>query len=257
MNEKRTLIFVIEHLRRMYGLRNCAHHDSRGDLLDILDYGLYELDQTIAGKTERTLNVCLASLFALAIAIMDDLTRAERSIGKSVSVLLVEVLSRKYPGFCLYCNQSGRCVCPETKRPKPDWKKRRVFSEHLERSLAEWQQVWKETYGEKNQKRGFEANISALGSEAREIRRIKILFAESHMRSHDILENYLEEIADFLARLSAVANLDEVKIDLESVVWQRYGSGCPKCRKTVCICAVHHSSVRDYYRTLSIRTRKV
>jgi NTP pyrophosphatase (non-canonical NTP hydrolase) len=164
------------------------------------------------------------------------------------------VLSKKYPGFCLYCNRPGKCGCPETKRPKPNWKTREVVPEHLERSLDEWQRTWKETYGEKNQKRGFAANVSALAGEAREIRRVKILFADSHMPSLEILENYLEELADFLARLSAVASLDEVQVDLEEAVWKRYGSGCPKCHKLVCTCTIHHASIREYYRTLGAET---
>jgi NTP pyrophosphatase (non-canonical NTP hydrolase) len=43
-----------------------------------------------------------------------------------------------------------------------------------------------------------------------------------------------EEFADVVAWLVSVANLEG--IDIQNAVTAKYGSGCPKCKETPCVC---------------------
>lgn len=49
------------------------------------------------------------------------------------------------------------------------------------------------------------------------------------------LDSLGAELGDLLAWMLSFCNL--LKINLEEVFMNRYGSGCPKCSKPVCECA--------------------
>src|ERR1700730_11004961 len=83
-------------------------------------------------------------------------------------------------------------------------------------SLAQLQNVIRETYDVKDRRRGAEGTFMWLMEEAWEL--------ASAVRSRTKKEQE-EEFADVLAWLATLANIAE--IDLEKAVAAKYGAGCP------------------------------
>jgi NTP pyrophosphatase (non-canonical NTP hydrolase) len=92
-------------------------------------------------------------------------------------------------------------------------------------SLAEFQQLIREMYFEKDVARGVEGTFLWLMEEVGEL--ATALRNGTH-------EERLGEFADVLAWLTTIANVSGV--DLAEAVSRKYGSGCPGCRKFVCTC---------------------
>lgn len=92
-------------------------------------------------------------------------------------------------------------------------------------SLAEFQQLIREMYFEKDVARGVEGTFLWLMEEVGEL--ATALRNGTH-------EERLGEFADVLAWLTTIANVSGV--DLSEAVSRKYGSGCPGCRKFVCTC---------------------
>lgn len=92
-------------------------------------------------------------------------------------------------------------------------------------SLAEFQQLIREMYLEKDLARGVEGTFIWLIEEVGEL--ATALRNGTH-------EERLGEFADVLAWLTTIANVSGV--DLSEAVTRKYGSGCPGCRKFVCTC---------------------
>ncbi|MEK6239506.1 MAG: hypothetical protein N2C14_32710, partial [Planctomycetales bacterium] len=92
-------------------------------------------------------------------------------------------------------------------------------------TLAEFQQLIREMYLEKDLKRGAEGPFMWL------IEEIGELAAAVRSGSQD---DRSEEFADVLAWLATIANV--VDIDLTEAVARKYGSGCPGCGRFVCVC---------------------
>jgi len=93
-------------------------------------------------------------------------------------------------------------------------------------SLADLQNVIRETYGAKDQRRGADGNFMWLMEEIGEL--AGALRSGTH-------EEQLGEFADVLAWLATIANV--VGVDLAEAVARKYGAGCPGCGQLVCTCA--------------------
>jgi nitrite reductase/ring-hydroxylating ferredoxin subunit/NTP pyrophosphatase (non-canonical NTP hydrolase) len=91
--------------------------------------------------------------------------------------------------------------------------------------LADFQQLIRRMYFEKDQARGVSGTFMWLMEEIGEL--------ATALRSDD-RENLAEEFADVLAWLATIANVAE--IDLAAAVAKKYGTGCPGCRRLVCVC---------------------
>ena len=91
--------------------------------------------------------------------------------------------------------------------------------------IAEFQNKIRETYFDRDNRRGVEKNFLWFTEEVGEL-------AES-IRKRD-REGMEEEMADVLAWLSTLANL--LEIDLEEAAENKYGSGCSRCQKSPCDC---------------------
>ncbi len=92
-------------------------------------------------------------------------------------------------------------------------------------SLADFQQLIREMYLEKDIARGVEGTFIWLIEEVGEL--ATALRNGTH-------EERLGEFADVLAWLTTIANVSGV--DLSEAVAKKYGSGCPGCAKLVCVC---------------------
>jgi NTP pyrophosphatase (non-canonical NTP hydrolase) len=92
-------------------------------------------------------------------------------------------------------------------------------------SLADFQQLIRQMYFEKDQARGVEATFLWL------IEEIGELATSLRNGTH---EERLGEFADVLAWLATIANV--AGVDLSEAVARKYGSGCPGCGKMVCVC---------------------
>jgi len=89
--------------------------------------------------------------------------------------------------------------------------------------LSELQRRMDETYGERDSGRGVETTALWLVEEVGEL-------AEA-VRTGENLE---KEFADVAAWLFSLANL--LDVEMEEVVEELYGEGCPDCGETPCAC---------------------
>jgi NTP pyrophosphatase (non-canonical NTP hydrolase) len=93
-------------------------------------------------------------------------------------------------------------------------------------SLAQLQQVIRDTYDAKDRRRGVEGTFMWFMEEVGEL--------SAALRSGSDRER-AEEFADVLAWLATLANV--AGVDLEGAVQAKYGGGCPGCGRTPCACA--------------------
>ncbi len=92
-------------------------------------------------------------------------------------------------------------------------------------TLAEFQQLIRRMYMEKDVARGVEGTFMWLMEEIGEL--ATALRNGTH-------EERVGEFADVLAWLTTIANV--AGVDLTEAVVQKYGAGCPGCGQLVCVC---------------------
>jgi len=92
-------------------------------------------------------------------------------------------------------------------------------------TLAEFQQLIRQMYHEKDVARGVEGTFMWLIEEVGEL--ATALRSGSH-------EERLGEFADVLAWLTTIANV--AGVDLTEAVNKKYGAGCPGCGRFLCTC---------------------
>ena len=90
--------------------------------------------------------------------------------------------------------------------------------------IAGFQQTLRDTYLERDSRRGTDATFRWLTEEVGELARA--------IRDDD-RDQLVHEIGDVLAWLTSVANL--VDVDLEAAA-SRYAKGCPRCGRIPCVC---------------------
>ena len=95
-----------------------------------------------------------------------------------------------------------------------------------EATIAGFQRLIREMYGEKDATRGVEGTFMWFMEEVGEL---------SSCLRHGTHEERLGEFADVFAWLTTLANL--AGIDLTAAVERKYGQGCPGCGQFVCTCA--------------------
>lgn len=91
--------------------------------------------------------------------------------------------------------------------------------------IGEFQRLMRETYGERDRERGLDRTFAWLVEEVGELSRA--LFRGDAAQRRD-------EFADVLAWLASLA--DQLDVDLEACVRERYADGCPKCGSRPCAC---------------------
>ena len=90
--------------------------------------------------------------------------------------------------------------------------------------IKEFQKIIKDTYYEKDKRRGVEGTFRWFVEEVGEL-------AKAIRKGNR--ENLVEEFSDVMAWLFSLANLEG--IDMEEAA-RRYANGCPKCGHIPCIC---------------------
>lgn len=100
-----------------------------------------------------------------------------------------------------------------------------MASDRPDVSLADFQQLIRTMYYEKDIARGVDGTFMWLMEEVGE------LAAALRQGQH---QDQLEEFADVLAWLATIANV--AGVDLSEAVQRKYGSGCPGCGQLVCVC---------------------
>lgn len=92
-------------------------------------------------------------------------------------------------------------------------------------TLEKLQQLIRDLYGAKDERRGVEGTFMWFMEEVGEL--------SAALRNGTHQERLLE-FADVLAWLVTLANC--VKVDLEEAIQAKYGGGCPGCNQTPCVC---------------------
>jgi NTP pyrophosphatase (non-canonical NTP hydrolase) len=91
--------------------------------------------------------------------------------------------------------------------------------------IAQFQQMMKEIYFERDSKRGIEGTFNWLIDEIQEL---------GEAIEDNEKEATEKEFADVIAWLSSLANL--LNIDLEKAALNKYPNSCPKCQHSPCQC---------------------
>jgi NTP pyrophosphatase (non-canonical NTP hydrolase) len=91
--------------------------------------------------------------------------------------------------------------------------------------IFDLQRAMRDTYYERDAKRGREATFRWFVEEVGELARAF---------RHDDPNELRHEFSDVLAWLSSLANL--AGVDLDEVASTRYAHGCPKCGRSPCAC---------------------
>ena len=92
-------------------------------------------------------------------------------------------------------------------------------------SLAEFQQLIRQMYLEKDLARGIDGTFMWLMEEVGEL---------ATALRNGTQEDRSGEFADVLAWLATIANV--AGIDLSKAILEKYGTGCPGCGLLVCTC---------------------
>lgn len=90
--------------------------------------------------------------------------------------------------------------------------------------LAEFQDLMRRTYLERDRERGVDGTFRRLVEEVGELARAL---------RHDERQARQDELSDVLAWLLSLAN--QVQVDMEAAA-ARYADGCPKCGRIPCGC---------------------
>jgi NTP pyrophosphatase (non-canonical NTP hydrolase) len=93
-------------------------------------------------------------------------------------------------------------------------------------TLIELQERIRSLFGSKDSRRGVEGTFMWFMEEVGEL-------AAALRDPHD-RDNLVLEFADVLAWLATLANI--AGVDLEDAMARKYGSGCPKCNASPCVC---------------------
>lgn len=93
-------------------------------------------------------------------------------------------------------------------------------------TLAELQQRIRDLFGAKDAQRGVEGTFMWFMEEVGEL--------SAALRERKDQENLVLEFADVLAWLATLANI--AGVELEEAMTRKYGSGCPRCGATPCVC---------------------
>jgi NTP pyrophosphatase (non-canonical NTP hydrolase) len=96
----------------------------------------------------------------------------------------------------------------------------------MEWTLARLQQVIRDTYGAKDERRGAEGTFMWFMEEVGEL--------AAALRGAGDHEHLAAEFADVLAWLATLANI--AGVDLDGAVRAKYGGGCPGCGRVPCAC---------------------
>ena len=94
-----------------------------------------------------------------------------------------------------------------------------------QRTLSVFQNLMKELYYDRDNRRGIDKCLLWLQSEQGEL-------IDAYMKGN--LTSMKEEVADIVAWLCSVCNL--LGIDLEETIWEKYPNKCPKCMSNPCSC---------------------
>jgi NTP pyrophosphatase (non-canonical NTP hydrolase) len=92
-------------------------------------------------------------------------------------------------------------------------------------NLQQLQDIIRSTYDAKDRRRGVEGTFMWFMEEIGEL--------SAALRSGSEAER-AAEFADVLAWLATLANI--AGVDLATAVQAKYGSGCPGCRQSPCVC---------------------
>jgi NTP pyrophosphatase (non-canonical NTP hydrolase) len=90
--------------------------------------------------------------------------------------------------------------------------------------LAQFQQLMRDTYGERDRQRGMPTAIAWLTEEVGELAQAVRKGSRDQQR---------EELADVLAWLASIA--EQLGLSLDDAA-TRYAAGCPRCGAVPCVC---------------------
>lgn len=90
--------------------------------------------------------------------------------------------------------------------------------------MAQFQQLMRDQYGDRDADRGIDATVAWLAEETGELAKA-VRKGSRHEQLH--------ELGDVLAWLASLANQLSLSLDDAAAL---YAGGCPKCHATPCVC---------------------
>ena len=156
----------------------------------------------------------LSRLFAWILAFANQ---AEIDVEKAIW--------HKYQRICPYCGKEENCMCITLGTKPQKWCRNREAECEIPRSLTEWQKMFDKIYGNINK---MLWKIQVWLHVHEEIGELSEAYRLGQIKSMQ------EELADVFAWFMAFYN--KSKIDLASVIYERYPGKCDVCREEKCQC---------------------
>lgn len=229
MNELQSNASLKEVLEFSDGLtreRNERNFHTLADRVDHLALGGGELLKSVHVGDTNILPSVSAKITLRIFTVLQGLNATED---------FIRTLMEKFPeSGCSYCGNKP-CSC-STDRPEAKATVSPSEAQH-EWSLAQWQALLKEMYGNSNKsKGGLLWAASRLSSEIKEV--LEARMRMNREASPGLIKKYrqetISELADSFAWVCAVCN--ELDANLSDEFVKRYGKGCQHCGKYPCAC---------------------
>lgn len=222
-----TLPELLVHLGELYGQRNRLYLPEPMRRIGFFSLAVADLQNVIRKHSDRRdwLTIACARCVARIIAIAEYF---------GTEFPFVEMLCRKYPpGHCSYCHAKP-CVCLSDQRPAFQLQSE-IPPDMLTWTLSDWCRHLAGVYGSQNQQQDILLILNRLHAEISEFLALCMQQPSELRRSTQrIYAEYALELADITAWTIAITNY--YRLDLESVVLERYGATCWKCHAIPCSC---------------------
>ncbi len=220
-----TITELQTYFQQLYGQRNAAFINGLRERIIFLILAVGDLQNAIR-KIDQHGHLPLRHAFASVVGW--TFCVANHFPG---GLSLSKWLASKYPtSGCAYCG-SLPCACGG-RRPPAQLVDPSV--EQLGWSLREWQEHLWRCYGERNRRNGIENNLNRLFREACEVLEICEGISDSNASAEEVERETALELCDVLAWICPLASM--FSLDLEHLVFDRYGQFCPTCSQVPCSC---------------------
>lgn len=228
---------LMEFFFNLFGLRNAVFLVGMPERIDLLSISVSDLQDAIRrGRTPHAHRIALARLVSRVFCVADQFH------GK---LPLVEALMEKFPpAGCAYCH-SLPCACADI---RPDHTPYPPDPVQQQWSLRDWCRHIDAVYGERNRQRGFDHMLCRLFREVEELRSISRQVPRMEWSAEKILREHALELADILSWIMSIAN--NLDVDLEQAVLDRYGDGCTSCATNPCTCTHFLEAQIDWERVV-------
>jgi len=222
--DKMNIDQMLEHFKKLYSRRNrlCFPY-GLNELLQLMGYSFSKLDRSIRKNNPiEIVSARLADTIAWFCGVVNYFDNLPLALAFAAKYGKTE---------CPYC-EVHYCVCDPESRPEPE----KIFlqtttTDKRGRTIDWWCDHLNKIFGQRNREKGIHRILNHLIEEMHEVLLLTGIAAIKPNELKALEEQFAFELADVLAHLMAIKNLELKKIDLSVIIKKCYGHGCPTCKE--------------------------